>query len=302
MSNFITMLNLQLMLFLLMLVGVYLKKKGIVTAGNQKLLSDLLINVVLPFNIISAFELELTPQLIASALMVLAVSFGAQLLYLLYSKLFFNRAPKGQQMVMRYATICSNAGFMGNPIVEGVYGTQGLMYASLALIPLRIFMWTSGVSLFTTTDKKKAMRMLITHPCMVAVYIGIALLFVPFKLPVFLNNTIHSIGGCTSAISMFAVGTILADIDFKKVISKWVLFYSFVRLVVIPLSVWGILALLRVDPLLIGVTVILAAMPAGSTTAILAAKYDGDAAFASKCIFVSTILSLVTIPLITLVL
>lgn len=302
MSNFITMLNLQLMLFLLMLVGVYLKKKGIVTAGNQKLLSDLLINVVLPFNIISAFELELTPQLIASALMVLAVSFGAQLLYLLYSKLFFNRAPKGQQMVMRYATICSNAGFMGNPIVEGVYGTQGLMYASLALIPLRIFMWTSGVSLFTATDKKKAMRMLITHPCMVAVYIGIALLFVPFKLPVFLNNTIHSIGGCTSAISMFAVGTILADIDFKKVISKWVLFYSFIRLVVIPLSVWGILALLRIDPLLIGVTVILAAMPAGSTTAILADKYDGDAAFASKCIFVSTILSLVTIPLITLVL
>lgn len=296
--DFNTMASLQLMLFALILVGVYARKRNIITTTSRKYLSDLLIGVILPCNIISSFDIALTDQLLAASAKVLVISFGAQLLYLLYSKILFRRIPQKQQMVLRYATICSNAGFLGLPIVGGIYGAEGMLYVSIALIPLRVFMWSSGLSLFTKTTTKAMVKTLLTHPCIIAVFIGFAVLFIPYDMPPFLKNTITSVGNCTTAVSMIIIGSILAEIQIKSVMNKAVLYFSFIRLIFIPLSVYAILKVMQVEPLLIGVSVLLAAMPAGSTTAILASKYDGDAEFASKTVFVSTVFSLITIPLI----
>jgi predicted permease len=99
---------------------------------------------------------------------------------------------------------------------------------------------------------------------------------------------------------MLIIGGFLAEIDLKSVITKDALSYSALRLLLIPLAVFGLTSLLHVDKVLAGSVILLTAMPAGSTTAILAAKYGGDAAFASKIIFVSTVLSLITIPVFSL--
>lgn len=100
---------------------------------------------------------------------------------------------------------------------------------------------------------------------------------------------------------MMVIGVILAETDIRKIAGKgWILYYSLLRLIVIPLVVYGILKACGVDAMLIDVSVLMAAMPAGSTTAMLAASYDGDAPFASGMIFMSTLLSMVTLPLIGL--
>ncbi|MFA9380473.1 MAG: AEC family transporter [Acetanaerobacterium sp.] len=300
--DFFSMAQMQLMLFLLILAGLYAKKRGIITEQSQRSLSDLLIGVILPCNIIASFDIDLTAKVLYDSAKVLLIAFGAQLLYLAYSKLFFRRIEHGRQMVLRYATIVSNAGFLGLPIVGGIFGSEGMLYASIALIPLRVFMWSSGLSLFTKTDAKSTFKTLITHPCIIAVFIGFAVLLIPYDMPVFLSSAITGIGNCTTAVSMLIIGGILAEIKVKTVVSRTVLYFSFIRLIFIPLSVYAILTLLRVDALLTGVSVVLAAMPAGSTTAILAAKYGGDAQFASKTVFVSTVLSLFTIPLLVVLL
>lgn len=296
------MIALQLQLFLLILIGVYARKRQIITEQGRKTLSDLLIGVILPCNIVASFELELTEELLASAGKVLIISFAAQAFYVLCSHVLFRRIPRAQQMVLRYATICSNAGFLGLPIVGSLYGAEGTLYVSIALIPLRVFMWSSGLSLFTNTTASSTVRVLLTHPCILAVFVGFAVLFLPWELPGFLSATIHAVGNCTVAVSMLIIGGILAEISPRTVFSKSALYYSFLRLVAIPAVVFVVLRLLRMDPLLTAVSVLLAAMPAGSTTAILAAKYGGDAEYASKIIFVSTALSLVTIPLFTVLL
>jgi predicted permease len=185
---------------------------------------------------------------------------------------------------------------------SGVFGGEGMLYASIALIPLRIFMWSSGLSLFTKTDAKTTVKTLVTHPCIIAVAVGFAVLFGPYRMPGFLSSAINSVGNCTTAVSMILIGSILSEIDIKTVFEKSIFYFSFIRLILIPLSVFFILKLMRLDPLLIGVSVLLAAMSAGSTTAILAAKYDADAEYASKNIFVSTVFSLITIPALTLLL
>lgn len=294
------MLRLQGMLFLLTLAGVYARKRNIIPPDTRSRLSDLLIEVILPMNIISSFDMQLEGEVLKRAALALALAFLAQGFCYLASRLLYRRAEPARQAVLRYATVVSNAGFMGLPIVRAAMGTEAALYASIALIPIRIFMWSAGLSLFTKTDAKSALFKLLVHPCNIAVLIGFVVLLIPGKLPEFLSGAITSIGNCATAVSMLIIGGFLADIRIRSVLSLDILFYSAVRLLLLPLAVLGMLSLFHVDGILVGVLVLLTAMPAGSTTAILADKYGGDAPFASKAIFVSTFLSLVTIPVFTL--
>lgn len=300
MSTFQTMLNLQLSLFAIMLVGFFCRKKGLIDPKTRGVLSDLLINIILPSNIISSFDIEVTDKLLKSAGMVFAIYMGVQFFSYLVSLVAYRKVPMDQQVILRHGTITSNAGFLGNPITYGVFGAEGLLYASIALIPVRIFLWSAGLSLYTKTDSKSVVKNLMTHPCVVSVFIGFALMFAPFELPNFVTRTINSIGGCTTAISMMVIGAILADINLKNIPIKLLSYYSFIRLIFIPAVVFIVLSVFKVEPLLTGVCTLLSGMPAASMTAILAAKYDGNSEFGSQVVFFSTMLSMVTIPLMTL--
>lgn len=296
MIDFGNLINLQMILFLLIFVGIFASKRGYITPESRKKLSALFINIILPCNIIASFHVELTGELLAASGQILLISLGVQLLSWVFSRILYNRVSREKQIVLRYGTICSNAGFMGNPVIQGVYGMKGLLYASIYLIPLRVIMWSAGLSLFTTTNRKTMAKNLLVHPCIVAVYIGFALMLIQFRIPAFLIRTIDSISACNTAMAMIIIGSILAEVDFRKVIEKWILFFSFVRLILIPLAVLFALRLLNVSELITGIAVLLAGMPAGSTTALLAAQYDCDAEYASKCVLFTTFLSLATIP------
>jgi hypothetical protein len=140
-------------------------------------------------------------------------------------------------------------------------------------------------------------KKVITHPCIVAVYIGLFLMITQLPLPAFLGDTIKTVGNCTTTVSMVLIGTILAEVDPKSMVDKMIIKYTIIRLVFIPAVVFLFCRLFAVPSLLAGVSVLLTEMPAGSTTAILAAKYDGDYIFATKCVVVSTLCSLISVPL-----
>ena len=109
-------------------------------------------------------------------------------------------------------------------------------------------------------------------------------------------RTLSYLSGCMLPVSILIIGSILAGVNIRTIFTKLTLYYSGLRLLAIPLVTLLICRMLGTPELVTGVSVLLAGMPAGSTTAILAEKYDGDAVYASGCIFVSTLLSLVTIP------
>ena len=117
------------------------------------------------------------------------------------------------------------------------------------------------------------------------------------QLPEFLDRSISSLGGCTTAITMMFIGTILADAGFKHMVSRLTVVFAAIRLLFIPLLVMLGCMLFHVEAVAAGLSVVLAAMPAGSTTAILAAKYHGDEAFATQCVVFTTILSMAALPL-----
>jgi predicted permease len=165
------------------------------------------------------------------------------------------------------------------------------------LIPMRLFMWTVGLSLFTSSDRKQQLKQLATHPAIWAVILGFAYLFSPVRLPEFLSGSISVIGSCLTAMSMLVVGSILSEVDFRSLFDKVCFFYSGVRLILIPAVLYAVLRLLNIDPIVTGASVLSSAMPAATITAMLAKKYGADSEFAARLIFVSTLLSLVTLPL-----
>ena len=304
MELFWEMLSLQGTLFLLILAGVLAKKTGIVSETGRKTLSDLLIYIVLPCNILESFLSggQMPEGFVRNCLLAVGISAGIQLLAVYGSKLLFRKYPRGEKSVLSYGMICSNSGFIGLPIARLMFGDLGVIYTSVFQIPLRFTMWTAGLSLFTSVSRKDAFRKLARHPCIIAVFVGLALMAAPIQLPGVLSDALESLSGCTVPLSMLVIGTILADAPIRSMFSRPVLWYSCLRLVLFPLLIWALLRPLGLDPTLVNVCVLMTGMPAGSTGSILADKYGGAALFASELAFASTLCSIVTIPLLTLLL
>ena len=142
------MLNMQLMIFLLVIIGFCIRKKGIVGTEGRKNMVDLCLFVTLPFNIIHSFFMEWDWGMMVSCAIVLFLSIGYNVVSIVTSFVCYRKEPHYRQKTLRYGTIVSNGGFLGNPIIEGIYGSNGLFYASIFMIPVRIVMWTIGMSVF----------------------------------------------------------------------------------------------------------------------------------------------------------
>ena len=298
-----TLFDLLTAIFLMMVAGFVLQKCGIITAAGKKTLANVVLYLILPCNIIKAFCMEITAKEIWAMSEALLISVAIQMFYVVLTKTLYNRFGDGEKQVYQYATVCSNAGFLGNPISQGVFGDLGLLYASVFIIPQRIVMWTAGISYFTKASSKlEAVRKVALHPCIVAIYIGLFLLFTQIKLPGFLDETLSGFSRCTTGMTMLYIGAVLGDVDFRTLLSKKQVYFAALRLFLIPAAVYAVLLLLHADPLVTGVCVLMTAMPAGSTTVILAGKYDADEETAVKCVVFTTTLSVITTPLWSLLL
>lgn len=287
------LLILQTTIFVLIATGFFVKRLGLVSKEGQKNITDLVINVVLPCNIITSFTIEAGPETFWDCASIFAVSVGIQIFCVVYGKILYRRQDENRRKCLRYGTICSNAGFLGSPIAEGVFGEIGLMYSSVYLIPVRVMMWSEGIAIFSGEKNFRSMaKKVATHPCVVACIAGILLMAGKITLPAFILTPLSTLGQCNTALSMLVIGMILAEIDLKTIFDKTVLWYSLNRLVVIPLVIYLVCLPLPVSATIRGISVLLAAMPAGATTSMLAAKYDRDPGFATKLVVFSTLCSI----------
>lgn len=296
--DFTGLFEMQGMLFTIMILGYIFRKAGMISDEGKSLLTDLVLYVTLPASIIKSFQIEFNHQILVSCIVVIVVAARIQVGAWLLGMILYPGFPDERKKVLQYATICSNAGILGNPIAEGIFGSMGLLYASIYTIPQRTFMWSIGLTYFTQApDMKTLIKKVSTHPCIVSVVIG--MLIMVFQIPVqgFLSLTIKNIAGGNTFLAMSLVGTILAEVPFRSLPEKDTVYYSFIRLFFIPFLVYLACHFAQVDSLVTGVSVVLSGMPSASVTAVLAAKYGKDEVFATKCVVLSTLLSMVTVPL-----
>ncbi len=295
--DFSGLFEMQGMLFMVMMLGMALKRAGVVKESGKTLLTDLVINVTLPASILKSFQMEFDRQILKSCMVICIVAVLIQIGSYLLGMVLYPGVCDSRKKVLQYATICSNAGILGNPIAEGIFGGLGLLYASVYVIPQRVFMWSVGLTYFTEApDKKTLVKKVLSHPCILSVFVGFAIMVFQVPLPGFLSLTIKNVAAANTFLAMMLVGTILADVHIRELPGRETLYYSFVRLFLVPFLVFLGCRLSGVDSLVTGVSVILSGMPAASVTAVLAAKYNKDEIFATKCVVLTTLISMLTVP------
>ena len=290
------MIQMQIVMFLFMMIGYIIRKKSLFSEQGRKDLVNFCLYVTLPFNIFASFFIEWEWGMIKSFIFVILLSSSYCLISVLSSILFYRRVEDGKRKPLRYGTIVSNGGFLGNPVIEGIYGSVGVFYASVFMIPVRIVMWSVGTSCFMKEKEGNVLRKVATHPCLLAVYFGMIVLLTGVSLSSPVQKVVTGISMCNTPISMMLVGMMLSEMKPKGILDKSMMIYAGVRLMLIPAILFVGTSFLTIPKLLQGVAVIISGMPAPITTALLSAKYGANEKYGTGMIFVSTILSLFTLP------
>ena len=298
-----TFWSLEWNIFVLMGVGFLLRRIGLLKKEAERALTDLVLYVVLPCSIFKSFIGSQADAGRADCLAALLVSVGIQALALLYARFAFPAQHPDRRASLGFSMICSNAGFLGNPVAEGLFGAGGLMLASIYLIPQRIMMWSEGLAMFSgVSDKRTAVKKVLTHPCVIACFLGLIVMATGWTVPELILTPVRTVAQCNTPLSMMVIGMILTEMDVKALKDRTILLFALHRLVLMPLIVYLACLALPVSASVRGVCTILAAMPAGATSSMLAAKYGRDPQFAARLVVFTTLCSIPAIVVWSLIL
>ena len=283
----------------IMAVGFICTKLGVTGPEFTRSGSKVVMNVFLVFTIldsVTSAEMELSIadvglDLVAYFAMVLI----SAVLGLVTAKLI--RARSDRKGIAAFAITFANTVFVGFPVINSVYGAEGILVATLSNVPFNLLVYTLGVAMINGNAKEMNIKNALSAP-LVATIIAVAIFMADIKLPSPVVECFEVIGGGTVPMSMLVVGASLGSISIKQALSDWrVYVVSLVRLIVAPLVTWLILGLFIHDEMLLGVVVILSACPTAMIATALAISARRDEAYASQCVFASTVLSAGTMPL-----
>ncbi|MBQ5334516.1 MAG: AEC family transporter [Oscillospiraceae bacterium] len=303
-------------LFLLLLLGVFLARIELLDLHTKQKLTKLLLYVTTPMMMIDAFHdrmLSLADQqdtgVSVGTLFADSFLFYAVLTVLSLVLVFCIRTPKEHRRLYLFMTIFGNVGFMGFPVVDSVYGKEGLFYAAIVNSVFNIIIYTFGVLLFGGASEgsgslKEHLRTvpwkkLLLTPAVIATAAGVLIFVFRIRMPLLLADTCDSLGGLTSPLAMLVVGANLSVVPVRSVLSNLRLnVYVLLRQIALPLLFWLILKQFISHPVLAPTLLLLSCMPVANTTALFATEYRGDEALASQGIFLTTLFSLVSFPLV----
>ena len=293
------MIDTQLLLFLYMICGFIVSRLKIIREDNRQVLVRLLMDVAMPMMELNAFNKPTTLEQIKSSMWVMIIALAGCVVTGLLGLLLWRNQPENKRKVLMYASMFSNAGNAGLPILKLVFDDVGVFLGSMYLIPPRILQWTVGLGFFVKPEKGGWVKNVLLNPMVVTIYIGALLMATGWQIPGVFGTAISNLGSMTAPLSMILIGATLSSMDLRMLLDKSVLLVSLLRLLVFPMLFAVGLKWLGTDLTTMNICVILLAMPAASNTAAMAERYGGDYVFASACVSVTTLLSVLTVPLIT---
>lgn len=286
---------------ILIATGYFAMKRGVIAQDFDGKLSTFIINITMPAMVLSTVTEGSPVESMSTAFFVLGLSTVVYLFLPLLGHLI-NRVLKisdENRSLYLYMTTFGNLGFMGLPVVEAVFGKTGLFYAALIHLIFNIFNWSFGVSWMKGQEKISFDTTMFKNPGIIASLLALLIFLTKLKVPSLIHDTVSMIGGVTSPLAMMTVGMNLSKIDLKQVITHWPIYpYIFLRQVGIPLLLRFLLGLAIHDAHLLGVFVIEMSMPVASASTMFALRFGRDSQVATRGVCMTTLLSLVTIPLV----
>ncbi len=308
-------------LFAMMIPGVILRVRRLVSADFGKGLSNLVLYIAQPALVLCAYlTYEGDGNIWLNSLWVFLLSVAAHLIFAGIALLFFRRAEDGKRRMLRLTTVFSNAAFMGIPLISVVLDGEAVIYASIYNIPFNVFLWSLGVYLCVgrrdedgdgIPDGEIRPRYRISplkvalHPVNVASLLGIALLALGWNshIPTLILDSLTMLKNLVAPLAMFVIGLRMTEIRLRGAFADTHTYvFLGLRHLLLPGAVFLLLWLLSLVGLPLGRTVVtvvllLAATPAATSATMFAEKYDCDVPYTGQLVIYSTLLSIVSMPL-----
>lgn len=327
--DFFTTFYQILSLFLLIAVGWGISRLQVVDQKFIKTLSEFVIKVTLPAMIIKSMQFDFSVEILLESgfMFVVGIIMYALMIALSYGIVKFSGYTGGKANVLQFMIIFGNVGYMGYPVMASIFGDEGVFYTALFNIPFNFLMMSLGIYLMTRKDREEValesqestnkkstsktgnserrrqrLKVLI-NPGIIATFTGFTLFILSIEIPGPLFRAMDTLGEATTPLAMIIIGANLSRVSLGSVFKEKALYgISLLRLIVIPTFLYGLLTLLGAEGFLLKVPVLVFSMPAAANAVVFAVMYEGDADFAAKGVFFTTLCSAVTLPIIVYVL
>ena len=292
----VLLLRQNLVMLVYMMIGYFLYKKKLVSAGGSADIGRILLYIVMPAAILKSYLADFSRERLEG----LFVSFLAALLSLLLSIAAARIAFSKEQGIERFGAAFSNAGFIGIPLVQMTLGEEAVFYVSSYVALLNILQWTYGLVTITGNRSLISVKRLRTNPILLSFLAGIALFLLPVSLPETAENVVGTIAAMNGPLAMIVLGVYLGQVPLRSLFSGRVVYRcALVRLIVIPVLTMALLFVFPEKYHMLKLTILIAASaPVGSNVSIFAQLYGQDYMQSVKEVTFSTLLCIITLPLI----
>lgn len=298
-ENFIMIAQQVLVLFMLIGVGFLCGKKGILTDSSSKKITDIVLYVVTPCVMISAFQREFSFELLGKMLIAVASAVLIMAGSILIAKLVFHDKNESRNKVLKFAVIFSNCGFMSLPLQKAVLGDDGWFYGSIFVAVFNVFVWTYGLVTMSGDRKQLSIKKLVFNPGLVGVLVAVILFVCKIDLPYIISRPVSYLADLNTPLPMLIIGFYLSKADFKKAFTDFSVYIAMaVRLALIPIIATFVMALFKIDSTIIVAFAIANSAPTAATTTMFSAKFNRDVELSVSVVAATTLVSIATMPII----
>lgn len=289
------------MLFIMILAFICYRIKLLNQEGNRNL-SNLLLMIVNPCLIITTYQIDYDTQLVQGLMIAFAVALAVHLLAIFIARVCIPQKRNAEYALERFGSVYSNCGFMGIPLIYSVLGSEGVFYLTAYITVFNVLSWTHGLILLEGKFTPNRLKEGLTSPLVLGTAVGMLLFFLQLRLPEVLLDSMNYIADMNTPLAMIIAGLSVAQADLKKIFKNLKIYYvSFLKLIVIPLSVLLFLALFRIDYRIAYTILVASACPTATTLTMMAIRFDKNYKYASEIFAFTTVLSIFTIPFIAFV-
>lgn len=294
-------LNQVLVMFLIMILGFLCYKIKIINHETNKKLSDFLLLIVNPLLIFNSYQREFNKELLNGLAISFVLAFISHFIAIGAAWLFVKGKNKQDIPLERFSCIYSNCGFMGIPLINSLYGSEGVFYLTAYMTVFNLLIWTHGVILMTGHRNGKAMLKTLVSPTFIAIIAGLLLFLLDIRIPKVLYRSMDYVASMNTPLAMIIAGVTMAQSDLKKVLLKWRIYLIiFVKQLAIPILLTLLYCKLPVNNTILATAILAAGCPVAATGMLFALRYNKNHLYASELYSVSTMAALITIPVIML--
>jgi len=289
-----------------MTIGFAAKKGGVIGDKDIPGLSGVTLNIALPALMLMSMQREFDAAIFANSLLImgLAVLTYMSCFALSYPLTKLLKTAEDERPVYKFSLIFSNNGFMGIPVVYAIFGAEAMFYAAMINVVFNIILFTIGIFIMRGEGSKGKMglKSVLFNKIILSTIVGFLFFVFSIRIPEILGSGLTMLGSMTTPLAMIVTGALLASNDIKSVFTGWRIYVVVLfRLLILPLLVFFILRWFISDGMVLTILTIITAMPVAVIMAILAAEHGKAPHLASKIVFVSTVLSIFTIPFIVFI-